>query len=93
MKDVAAAAVPEYAVGMDSLIFEVQQEEDGGYVAEALTEDIVTQADTWPELCANVLEAVNAFYMEDPSQKPKSVRLRHVRIEVIDLTKEVLAAA
>ncbi|AFL86364.1 Uncharacterized protein family (UPF0150) [Terriglobus roseus DSM 18391] len=78
---------------MDSLIFEVQQEDDGGYVAEALTEDIVTQGDTWPELCANVLEAVNVFYLEDPSHKPKSVRLRHVRTEVIDLSKEELTAA
>jgi len=32
------------------LIFEVTQEADGGYVAECMTESIVTQGNTWAEL-------------------------------------------
>ena len=35
---------------MHELVFEVTQESDGGFVAEALGESIVTQADTWEEL-------------------------------------------
>ena len=32
------------------LIFEVSQEADGGFVAECLTESIVTEGNTWDEL-------------------------------------------
>ena len=35
---------------MKELVFEVTQEEDGGYCAECLTENIFTQADRWDEL-------------------------------------------
>ena len=43
------------------IIFEVFQEEDGGFFAECLTEDIFTQGDDWEELKINVREAVKAF--------------------------------
>lgn len=66
---------------MDELVFEITQEADGGFVAECLTEPIVTQADSWAELRANVLEAVDAFFAD--SQKPSSVRLHLVRDEVL----------
>ena len=35
---------------MKELVFEVVQEADGGYTAEALGESIFTQANTWEEL-------------------------------------------
>ena len=66
---------------MKELIFEVAQEADGGYTAEALGESIFTQADTWEELRTNVREAVAAFYFD--SAPPASVRLRLVRDEVL----------
>jgi predicted RNase H-like HicB family nuclease len=66
---------------MKELIFEVAQEADGGYTAEALGESIFTQADTWEELRTNVREAVAAFYFD--SAPPTSVRLRLVRDEVL----------
>ena len=66
---------------MKELIFEVAQEADGGYTAEALGESIFTQADTWEELRTNVREAVAAFYFD--SAPPVSVRLRLVRDEVL----------
>ena len=44
------------------IVFEVSQEEDGGFVAECLTEDIFTQGDTWEDLKANINEAVKGFY-------------------------------
>jgi predicted RNase H-like HicB family nuclease len=55
------------------LIFEVTQEADGGFVAECLTESIVTQGDTWHELRSMILDAVDAFYFDAP--KPRIIRL------------------
>jgi hypothetical protein len=63
------------------LIFEVTQEADGGFVAECLTEAIVTQGDSWDELRAMVLDAVDAFYFD--AAKPRSVRLHLIRDEVV----------
>jgi hypothetical protein len=51
---------------MDELIFEVTQEQDGGFVAECLTESIFTQADNWEQLRRHVKEAVEAFYFDRP---------------------------
>jgi len=65
---------------MKELVFEVTQEADGGYVAEALGESIVTEADSWEELRANVKEAVAAFYFD--REAPSSLRLHLVRDEV-----------
>ena len=46
------------------VVFEVTQEVDGGYVAECLTQPIVTQGDTWEALRSNVQEAVSAFFFD-----------------------------
>jgi hypothetical protein len=66
---------------MKEIVFEVAQEGDGGFTAEALGESIFTQADTWEDLRANVREAVQAFYFD--SAPPGSIRLRLVRDEVL----------
>jgi len=66
---------------MKELVFEVMQEADGGYTAEALGESIFTQADSWDELKANVREAVQAFYFD--SAAPASIRLHLIRDEVL----------
>ncbi len=66
---------------MKEIVFEISQEADGGYTAEAIGESIFTQADTWDELRANVREAVEAFYFD--SAPPASIRLRLVRDEVL----------
>jgi predicted RNase H-like HicB family nuclease len=52
---------------MNELVFTVTQEADGGFVAEALGESIITQADSWEELRSNVREAVTAFYFDRPA--------------------------
>ena len=67
--------------GMEELVFDVTQEADGGFVAEALGESIITEADTWDELRANVREAVAAFYFDRPA--PARLRLHLVRDEVL----------
>jgi len=68
---------------MSELIFEVTQEADGGFVAECLTESIVTEGDTWEQLRANVQEAVRGFWFDAPDSAPSQVRLRLVRDEVL----------
>ena len=66
---------------MNELVFEVTQEADGGFVAEALGESIFTEANTWDDLRANVREAVAAFYFDQPA--PVRLRLHLVRDEVL----------
>ncbi len=66
---------------MKEIIFEIEQDADGGFTAESLGESIFTQADSWDELKANVREAVQAFYFD--SAPPSSIRLHLVRDEVL----------
>jgi len=69
---------------MDELVFEVTQKDDGGFCACAIGEGIVTQGDTWQELCEMVLDATEGyFYDSDP---PAQVRLHLVRDEVLTIT-------
>ncbi|HXU33626.1 MAG TPA: 2-phospho-L-lactate guanylyltransferase [Thermoanaerobaculia bacterium] len=68
---------------MAELIFEVTQEQDGGFVAECLTENIFSQADTWEQLRVNVQEAAEAFHFDRPM--PEGIRLHLVRDEVLAL--------
>lgn len=67
---------------MSEVVFEVTQEADGGFVAECLTETIVTQADRWEDLRRNVKEAVSAYFF-DKAEKPSNIRLHLVRDEVL----------
>ncbi|MBB6147058.1 putative RNase H-like HicB family nuclease [Silvibacterium bohemicum] len=66
---------------MHELVFEVAQESDGGYIAEALGESIFTQGDTWNELRENAIEAVKAYYFD--RQMPSGIRLHLVRDEML----------
>src|SRR5437867_3343947 len=65
------------------LIFEVSQEADGGFVAECLTESIVTEGNTWDELRRNVREAVRGYFFDQPEKRPQAIRLHLVRDEVL----------
>lgn len=67
----------------DELVFEVVQEADGGFVAQGLTEDIFTEADTWEELRGNVREAVGAYHFD--TSPPRRIRLHLVRDEMFTL--------
>ena len=51
------------------LIFEVRGAEEGGFCAHALGCSMFTEADTWEELRANVLAAVE-LHFEDSSARP-----------------------
>jgi hypothetical protein len=58
---VANGGTNRRVIGMTELVFDVTQEADGGFVAEAWGESISTQADTWDELRTNGREAVTAL--------------------------------
>jgi predicted RNase H-like HicB family nuclease len=64
------------------LIFEIRDAEEGGYHARALGHAIFSQADTWDELRANVLEAV-AVHFEDSADRPRMVQLHYVKDDLI----------
>ena len=66
---------------MNEIVFEITEDAEGGFSAEAIGESIFTQADSWNELKANVKEAVQAFYFD--SAPPRSIRLHLVRDEVL----------
>lgn len=63
------------------ILFEVLMEPDGGFVASAGTEGIVSRADTWEELRVSVLEAVSALYGTEGG--PSRIRLRLSREEIL----------
>ena len=65
----------------DEVVFEVTQESDGGFIAECLTEDIFTEADSWDELRSNVTEAVAAYFFD--GSVPERIRLHQVRDELL----------
>ena len=67
---------------MSELVFEVTQEEDGGFCAERLLENLFTQGDTWESMRQNVQEAVRAYYFDQP-QAPKRIRLHLVGDELL----------
>jgi predicted RNase H-like HicB family nuclease len=69
---------------INDLIFEVTEEGDGGFVAECLTESIVTQADSWEELRENAKDAVRGYFFD--SALPRHIHLRFRRDEVIKLS-------
>ena len=68
---------------MLEVIFIVEESPEGGDTAQALGPSIVTEADDWSELQANVRGAVNCHF--DEGKAPKVIRLHFVREEVLTL--------
>ena len=69
------------STGME-LIFEVRDAEEEGYCARALGHASFTEAETWDQLRANVLEAMSLHY-EDCAEYPRLVQLHYVKDELI----------
>lgn len=68
-------------MGME-IIFEIRDAEEGGFCARALGHAIFTEAETWAELRANVLEATS-LHFEDETLQPRLVQLHYVKDELI----------
>jgi len=67
------------------VIFEVTQEEDGGFVAACVTAPIFTQADSWAELREQMQDAVRTHCFDRPI--PPQVRLHFVRDELLKISR------
>jgi predicted RNase H-like HicB family nuclease len=65
----------------NELTFIVEDAEEGGYIAQALGEGIVTEADTIDQLHEMVRDAVDCHF--ESAEKPKVIHLHFVRDEVI----------
>jgi predicted RNase H-like HicB family nuclease len=65
---------------MNEVIFLIEEAAEGGYIAKALSESIITQAETLDELKSMVKDAVRCHF--DPENLPKLVRFHFVRDEV-----------
>jgi predicted RNase H-like HicB family nuclease len=63
------------------IIFLVEEEPEGGYVARAIGESIFTQGETLAELREMVRDAVQCHFEEQA--RPQLIRLHIVRDEVI----------
>jgi predicted RNase H-like HicB family nuclease len=66
------------------LIFEIRDGEEGGFCAHALGHAIFTEGETWEELRANVLEAVELHFENGPA-RPRLVQMHYVKDELISL--------
>ena len=63
------------------IVFSVEEDPEGGYVARALGHAIFTEADDLSELRAMVRDAVATHFEED--EKPRIIRLHFVHDEVL----------
>ncbi len=72
-----------YSKLMD-LIFEIRDADESGFYARALGYSIFTEADSWDELRAKVIDAV-ALHFEDSTTRPRLVQMHYVKDELIPL--------
>jgi hypothetical protein len=64
------------------IVFLVEDDAEGGFVASALGETIVTQGETMDEIRVAVRDAVRCHF-PDAKARPSAIRLHYVRDEVI----------
>jgi predicted RNase H-like HicB family nuclease len=69
---------------MTELVFQIEEDPDGGYTAKAVGASIFTEADTLEQLRDNIRDAVTCHF-EKPEDRPKIIRLHFTRDEVIAL--------
>ena len=63
------------------IVFNVEEDPDGGFVAEALGHSIVTQGETMEELRRMVQDAVRCHF--DTNERPHVIRLHILKQEVL----------
>lgn len=66
---------------MDEIVFLVEEDEDGGYIARAESESIFTDAGDLLSLRNNVRDAVRCHF--DEGVGPRRIRLQFIREEII----------
>jgi len=66
---------------MNEIFFVVEEAPEGGYVARALGESIITEADDIDQLYERVRDAVRCHF--DEGKVPRMIRLHFTKEEVI----------
>lgn len=66
---------------MSEIIFLVEEADEGGFTARAVSDSIFTEADTLDDLRHNVREAVDCHF--EDGQAPKVIRLHIVHEEIL----------
>ncbi len=66
---------------MSEILFVVEESDDGGWMAKAFGDSIVTEADSLEALRTAVREAVDCHF--DNRHRPILIRLRIIREEVL----------
>jgi len=69
---------------MTEILFQVEEDPDGGLTARAVGASIFTEAESIEELRANIREAVICHF-ENGAERPKMARLHFTRDEVLAL--------
>jgi hypothetical protein len=69
---------------MTEMVFQVEEDPDGGLTARAVGESIFVEADTIDELREEIRDAVTCHF-PTPDDRPKMIRLHVVHDEVITL--------
>ena len=69
-------------INSTEIIFLVEQDPEGGYIARALTESIFTEAEDLESLKNEIRDAINCHF-ETVEERPKIIRLHIVRDEVL----------
>jgi predicted RNase H-like HicB family nuclease len=69
---------------MTEIVFQVEEDPEGGFTARAVGASIFTEADTLEEVRENIRDAVRCHY-ENASERPKTVMIHFVRDEVMAL--------
>ncbi len=64
------------------IVFVIEEDPEGGFIARALGESIFTQADDMESLREAVRDAVHCHFPEE-ARRPKVIRLHLVQDEVI----------
>ncbi|MCK9461305.1 MAG: 2-oxoisovalerate dehydrogenase [Proteobacteria bacterium] len=65
---------------MTEIVFVVEEAAEGGFLARAVGESIVTEADSLGELRDQVRDAVRCHF--EDAERPSAIRLHFVRDEV-----------
>ena len=70
-------------MGMNEILFLVEEADDGSLRAQAVGAPIHTEASSLEELHQEIRDAVHCHY--DPGEAPPLIRLHHVRQELLTL--------
>jgi len=68
----------------EELVFVVEEAPEGGYIAKAIGESLITEADDLEALRREVADAVHCHFGDRPD-RPKLIRLHMVKDELLAL--------